>query len=208
MNVFTKIRLEYRRFKYRKLHHPPNITYKKSKWYDKRWEIMCGKNYGNDIALPTICGWCEQLVPAYHPLRLSSGGGTGCHECGRTVDSYYMNWVYRAEYLDGCVTTIYQNGCWASGGPKHGPHSGFVPNDIPIYEFVPPFLLKAANGYSEKELYLFFRKCAEKHHGLPANHSITNLIFSLPLEKFREKFFVSPFSNFKAILAQYQTEGL
>lgn len=179
------IKLLWHRYKYRNYFAPPMITFERSYWYDERWEIMCNdkKEQYNSIAIPTICGWCGQKVPAY-PLRVNGSGGTNCHECNRTVDESYRDWLYRAEYLDGCQETCYQSGGVASGGPKHAPHSSFVPDDVPIYEFISPILVEANNGqFQLGDIMDFFRNHVKSRRHEFSDTPITTLISFLPAER-------------------------
>jgi hypothetical protein len=142
------------RLVYKKLNAAPLLTYKRSYWYGERWEVMCKSG-----AIAVVFGWCGQVTPAYphdggHPSAI-------CHECGRTIGDFYEDWIYRAEYEDGCKVMLYENGGTSSEGVDnrsgfsgtHAPHSAFSsPDEIPVYEFLHPSLR------FDSELCLSFRK--------------------------------------------------
>ena len=93
-----------------------------------------------------VCGWCGNLTHSYHIDEILDrpdaplGGGSICLYCGRDVELYYQNWVYHAEFSDGCRLTQWADGVIDSGGPKHAPHLSFVPGDSTILEWGTPIL--------------------------------------------------------------------
>lgn len=164
---------------------PPTVNYERSYWYDRRWDVMSNKDEKdpNSHAVPTLCLWCGKITPAY-PLR-ELGGGTNCHECDRTVDESYLDWVYRAEFKDGCYYTLDKSGRSSSGGPSHAPHSAFQ-NDHPVFEMVNPLL---PSEQCEK-LLSFFRECYQdagygKHD--PEN-PIWGVVESMPQREYPHRY--------------------
>lgn len=183
INSYQLLKLLWHKYVYHNYFAPPMITFERSYWYKERWEVMCSSEGGRKTAVPTICGWCGQNVPAY-PLRLNHSGGTHCHECDRTVDESYLSWLYRAEYLDGCHATYYQPNGISSGGPKHAPHIAFIPNDIPIYEFLSPILVQYNNNKIPlKDIRNFFRTYIKSRGCEFPKSPITDLISLLPTER-------------------------
>ena len=91
------------------------------------------------------CGWCGQEIPLYQ-----RGGGVDVHEdgvhadihpfngtciaCGRDPYEFFGDWIYRAEYSDGCVVIKTTRGM-SSYGPEHAPHLSFFPDDVPVREW-------------------------------------------------------------------------
>lgn len=153
-NRKPSIKTFFARLVYKKLNAAPLLTYKRSYWYDERWEVMCKSG-----AIAVTCGWCGQITPAYP--RDGSYPTAMCHECGRNVGDFYGNWIYRAEYGDGCKVMLYEGGDTSSEGVDsrsgfsgtHAPHSAFSsPDEIPVYEFLNPSLCL------DSESLLSFRK--------------------------------------------------
>jgi hypothetical protein len=98
------------------------------------------------------CGWCGNNTFAWEETTRNSlsnldketGGGTTCCFCGRDLQLWYKNWIYHAEFSDGCRMTQWKLsddkvGC-SSCGPHHAPHLAFVPSDFPIIEWGEPDL--------------------------------------------------------------------
>ena len=107
------------------------------RWDMKKWMLKAGAKIG-------YCGWCGNKIPLY-----SIGGGTEinpdgtatirpfngrCIACGRDPYEFMDDWIYYAEYRDGCHFIKYADGSLKSGGPKHAPHESFIPGDVPVFE--------------------------------------------------------------------------
>lgn len=164
---------------------PPKVDFEKSYWYGERWEVMANKDEDdpNSHAVPTVCLWCGGLTPAY-PLHESGCGGTGCHECGRTVDESYDDWIYRAEFADGCDYTLYKSGYSGSVGPKHAPHRSFI-KDEPVLEMINPLLPAEYCG----ELLSFFRDCYKDgmHEKHDPDNFLWNVVDEMPAREYPHK---------------------
>jgi hypothetical protein len=143
-------------------------------------------NFSEGKRLVSIkCGWCGNNTFAWeHTINKSLSNlddesccGTTCCFCGRDLQLWYKNWIYHAEFSDGCYITQWKNSDGkvgnSSGGPSHAPHLAFVHSDFPIIEWGTPDLSDKGLLYygfkgskpSEKLLeYEAKRKKQEKQH--------------------------------------------
>jgi hypothetical protein len=163
----------------------PLLTYKRSYWYDSRYEVM--EKQG---AVDIICGWCGKNSPAYP--RGNGLYSASCHECGRSMEDSQKDWIYRAEYSDGCKVTLFQSGGSSSQGVDsrsgykgtHAPHNAFsTVDEVPVFEFLNSKIFEIDPTLNKVELCLFFRNVVFYSNGLP-EHPFSEIVKKIEFEVF------------------------
>jgi hypothetical protein len=83
------------------------------------WKDDSEKGGGkNNYAVPIKCGWCDNITfswsntnkRALMNLDEHDTCGTICSFCGRTIQLYYKNWSYRAEFSNGGIIMQFLDG--------------------------------------------------------------------------------------------------